>query len=455
MADSESDTDAEDVLLSVRGVFSQSNWSINASEMTGDHVRNFYTYLHQNRNRKLSAASDAAKSEHARDLLQSLGKKRLALARSDTFDRLLVIAAWFWKARWSIFLRSNSGIKLAPRCFGLFKKYFYENMDRLLDNTTWLIIDAYLLIDWKYSDRSDWPCLSKYILLTSYTGQPRKYEDTAGAKNITFGRAYNKRNRGYFVALLENCKKMEVFGKVGELLRHILALSGDDNSSLAAFGEVERILMQVRGLKDFNVKEFLWHIILIDELSFTRISALRVYFRSRTLWGSGGRAGLKLYFPVVVKSMENEAALQVREGFCKLGVYLPCMHSLQWKLCVTQKSLNIDYKRLAPPDIDTRVKTPASLAKWKRLLQHPYWVELRKEALSFGDGELKQELCQFESSVQQFAKLPQSLSDITCRHCLGLGGSKGHEFWQKRGYHCRVLSLQPGQRRLTDFFLVT
>ena len=39
--------------------------------------------------------------------LQSSGKKRLALVRSDTFDRLLVIAAWFWKARWSIFLRSQ------------------------------------------------------------------------------------------------------------------------------------------------------------------------------------------------------------------------------------------------------------------------------------------------------------------------------------------------------------
>ena len=55
------------------------------------------------------------------------------------------------------------------------------------------------------------------------------------------------------------------------------------------------------------------------------------------------------------------------------------MHSLQWKLYVTQKSLNIDYKRLAPPDIDTRVKTLGFLAKWMRLLQHPYWVELRKE----------------------------------------------------------------------------
>ena len=64
MADSESDSDAQDVLLSVRGVFSQSNWSINASEMTGDHARKFYTYLHQNRSRKLSGASDAVQLLH-------------------------------------------------------------------------------------------------------------------------------------------------------------------------------------------------------------------------------------------------------------------------------------------------------------------------------------------------------------------------------------------------------
>jgi hypothetical protein len=198
--------------------------------------------------------------------------------------------------------------------------------------------------------------------------------------------------------------------------------------------------MGIPGIKGFNTKEFMWHVILIDECVREASSPLRNYWRERSLWGAGGLAGLTLFYPTVTLGTSDAAAADLMTELQGRGVHMPETHLLQWGCCVLQKAMNTKYTRAAPASVSS-IKSHGEIAKWHRLLAHPHWSELRKMLISL---KLDVQVDCFEVTVTQFSTLSRSCPEaITCRTCLGLSRTQ-HEQWVKRGYNCR---RQAGQSK--------
>ena len=178
------------------------------------------------------------------------------------------------------------------------------------------------------------------------------------------------------------------------------------------------------------MKEVLYHIILIRELLGSHVSCLRRRFRASTLWGSGAILGLRVFYPALTQKHVAIAGDDLAAAFAQLSIHMPEQHDIQWACCLFFKSVNVNYARAAPRVCEAPKPWP-SVAKWLRLLQHPYWGELRRSIASFG---LEAELGLFEDSVRNTQGLRCS-PEVSCRACLKLS-SKSHIAWQQRGYVC-------------------
>ncbi|CAK0905253.1 unnamed protein product, partial [Prorocentrum cordatum] len=371
------------------------------------------------------------------------------LVRSDNFDRMLVIFRFFIRARWSLFLRRNSGLYVLPVLF-LFSQYFYAGPDRLCDTTTWAFIKCYeeLLLIW--DTLPDVAVVAEFMLYNVFTGAPQPYGPELTA---TFRGCYNQRNRADFPKILQACREGGVFFRLGEHITKIMDASTSVPWLLGSMAQIEAALLGVKGIGAFNAKEFLWHIILLHEARTNAHSPLREYFVGKSLFGNGACDGLRIFYPLLTASRIDDAARDLYSALEDLGIWLPCMHSLQWKLCLFQKSLNACYTRPAPGD-RSMVKEPSRVKIWAQLLRHPHWPSLRREILSYGLGN---ELCHFEHSIEVLQNVPRHLpGHVTCRTCLGLS-TKSHGSWQAH-YTCYRLiqdaRATSRQRPLTQFFRV-
>ena len=83
------------------------------------------------------------------------------------------------------------------------------------------------------------------------------------------------------------------------------------------------------------MKEFLYHVILVNEMRSGRVSVLRSHFKYATLYGSGALRGLSIFFPSVKATLQAAAADDLRKAFFyRHGVKFPEAHDLQWNLCL-------------------------------------------------------------------------------------------------------------------------
>jgi len=211
-----------------------------------------------------------------------------------------------------------------------------------------------------------------------------------------------------------------------------LVLHTATSGTLAA---LEVALFRIDGLADFNVKEYLWHVILLDEFVWKQPSQMRVRFEAQTLWGPGGLIGLRIFFPILTKAQVAEAAKILSADLQARGVLVLGMHFLQWTLCLWQKSLNPGYSRRIAWTADG--KLPWQVGAWSQLLRHPFWPSLRAHMISLG---LEDAVCVFECSVRTLAPATPDWN-WTCRSCLNLGVCKkelkSHKYWIASGYICK------------------
>ena len=185
------------------------------------------------------------------------------------------------------------------------------------------------------------------------------------------------------------------YASIGSQLQVVLV--GDASGledRLQAFKDLEDSLEAITGFGDFNIKEYLWHIILIDDDLGGVSSPLRQRFLKESRWGTGGVAGMRVFYPSVTKAGLHAMALDLAQALGDIGVVLVCIHALQWFLCMFQKALNPGYRRLFLSECKSAKPWP-QVKQWTRLLRHPHWPVLRRSILSFG---LASELETFETS---------------------------------------------------------
>lgn len=297
-----------------------------------------------------------------------------------------------------------------------------------------------------WGETTDFTAVAEYIFYNAFAGSPQAFSQVLA---VVFRGAYNQRNSYHFVPILHQCREQSVFTRLGELLRRLLFCSLSLGVLREVMLELETALLAVTGIGEFNGKEYLWHVILIHEMLTGQLSGMREHFKERSLFGNGGVDGLRLFYPLLTSSRIHDAATDLFGAFADLGLYLSSMHSLQWKLFLFQKSLNVAYIR-SPPASLSIIKLPGQVKLWIRLLDHPHWPELCREINSF---VLSDELKQFVESVRALQSMPRGLpSDITCRYCLGLSTKGGHAYWA-RLYKCYECVKKAQQRSITSFFL--
>ena len=121
MAAAEAEDEAEDVTRIVDGAFARQN--ISREEWKPEHVRKFFTYLHnQGSGLKKTIKEAACNSEPKR------AKISLKECRNSAFTRLLCCLTYVVTARWRCFLTRNSGLMLSrPETFFLFLDNAYQN----------------------------------------------------------------------------------------------------------------------------------------------------------------------------------------------------------------------------------------------------------------------------------------------------------------------------------------
>ena len=173
---------------------------------------------------------------------------------------------------------------------------------------------------------------------------------------------------------------------------------------------------QVCGIKKFNAKEMLFHIILICEVTLddhVRTTHSRQHLAGFSFLSNGGLQGLKLFFPFVTSKSAVACAGILRQDILEhTGRCFPDLHDLQWALCLFQKTCNTDYKCPITFDLEN-IKMPHELIVWKQLLRLPYWKEIKDQVISDG---LKKELATFQKALAK--GLQPGLRTITSRTCL-------------------------------------
>ena len=91
-----------------------------------------------------------------------------------------------------LWLTRNSGKAVGPQCWSIFRKLFFEGLDRLFDNTTWAMIDVYSDVEWSATNL-DMSRLAEWVFINTFTGVPRSVHGDFEAS--VFSPAYNKQNR--------------------------------------------------------------------------------------------------------------------------------------------------------------------------------------------------------------------------------------------------------------------
>ena len=153
--------------------------------------------------------------------------------------------------------------------------------------------------------------------------------------------AYNHQNHHNFPKVVDHCRQHEVFARIGSLLQCILDSSASEDAVLEHFSALEQMIMEIPYCKEFNTKEYLWHVILIHEtISSNCSSPARKRFATSSPFGPGGVHGLSIFFPGIVPGSVNQTAAELKQELEEAGMFIPEMHVLKFILLVRSRPLS-------------------------------------------------------------------------------------------------------------------
>ena len=245
-----------------------------------------------------SQVVNAAQREPLDELIKRASQVNVAL-RSPAFCFMCACFRYFTRQRFLAFLLRLEGDMPKFRAVG---QKFYENCDRLLDETTWVFIAHCRSLSF---GTLWWQNVFFWLLRSIYTCTPRAY--TAGhtyanmtGENQFNTRAYNTHigNNACFRPVLQSC--LEVADEASECLK-TLVMERKVGKAVEAGYALKGILLKATGLAEFNVKELLWGGVLLREArdySAGRNSSeeLRKKLFEQSLYGTGAVRGMRIFF---------------------------------------------------------------------------------------------------------------------------------------------------------------
>ena len=306
-----------------------------------------------------------------------------------------------------------------------------ENINRLLDETTWAFVDVYRQFASAGQKNIDWRNALGWIIRMSYACVAHKYCKGKAYWNATGEASFNTAaynhqcgNNTYSLRALADGKDIAHEG--GACLAKLV--HGSVEEAVRAGKRLQALLVGVERLGDFNAKEILWHGVLLRE-AFDFVMGrrshgvrLRKTLFEHALYGTGGLRGLTAFYPAVTHADASECAADLRrylETHHDLRFHEG--HDLQWALCMLQKTLNVGYSRTIK---ELCFKDAECFSTWHaRLATYPLGLTFFKSmAENVGAGS---EFSQFLDRCTEISKLVEKKNlegDSTCRVCWRQAG---------------------------------
>jgi len=215
-------------------------------------------------------------------------------------------------------------------------------------------------------------------------------------------------------ALLKNMVELPVSKAVDEALRLQTLLLASD----------------IHGMGHFNTKEVIWHCVLLREAydyvhsrSGVSLIAFRQRLFAKSLYGTGGLQGLRLFHSRVTQKTAHECAEDLRQYLESThGVIFMEAHDNQWGLCDFQKSVNAGYNR-KPRMVG--LKDAGFFCDWHERIQTypggPLLFKMICEGVRLGDD--------FDAFFEGAGLVAKSVQqgalkrDVSCRYCWFLAGA--------------------------------
>ena len=219
-------------------------------------------------------------------------------------------------------------------------------------------------------------------------------------------------------------------GECGTLLKNLVELPVSEAVDAALTLQTLLHGSDIHGMGHFNTKEVIWHCVLLREAydyvhsrSSDSLIAFRHLLFAKSLYGSGGVQGLRLFYPRVTPQTAHEHAEDLRQYLASThGVTFMEAHDNQWCLCSFQKSVNAGYNRKPPMAV---VKDAGFFSDWhEKIRTYPGGSRLFKMicvGVRLGDefDEFFEGAGLVATSVQQGALK----RDVSCRYCWFLAGA--------------------------------
>ena len=363
--------------------------------------------------------------------------KRAASEHTEgrALDFILLAGSYVYylqKRMQAFFLRLRAQL---PRWHRL-RASFFENISRMFDPTTWTYISHARLVC--RMETASWRHVFFWILRVEYTGLPRPFRTRGQSqysnpdiREVLFNTsAYNHQcgnwqtfhgillclhpRAGECSALLKNMVELPVSKAVDEALRLQTLLLASD----------------IHGMGHFNTKEVIWHCVLLREAydyvhnrSGVSLIAFRQRLFAKSLYGTGGLQGLRLFYPRVTQKTAHECAEDLRQYLESThGVIFMEAHDNQWGLCDFQKSVNAGYNR-KPRMVG--LKDAGFFCDWHERIQTypggPLLFKMICEGVRLGDD--------FDAFFEGAGLVAKSVQqgalkrDVSCRYCWFLAGA--------------------------------
>jgi hypothetical protein len=302
--------------------------------------------------------------------------------------------------------------------------------------------------------RINWVNVLAWIVRSTYTCCPRAYiaaTDYLSGRHVEHffnKQAYNHEN-GCWAALKKTLGEMANSASHVDDLTQCFIVQPCQKAIQAAIG-LQTFLSGITGFGPFNTKEILWNVTLVREAMdrkrgrhYSQMVAFRQAAFKTSQYGTGGLAGLQVFFPrATVVSSGTDAADLRRHLQVAHDISFQEAHELQWTLCIFSKSLNPAYRRLPRSD---SLKPASFFAAWEDRFSSYVGKHMLFETHAEGMG-LEDEFRDFAASCRKLSRLIASgdiAKDCACRRCwhehdaMVLSDSnKSHAWYVRQGASC-------------------
>ena len=370
--------------------------------------------------------------------------------RAANFSMLARCFSFLLRSRFMAFCDRLAA--LPPRWTWL-RSHRLENVDRLLDSTTWEFIEVYRTFAAAHRQRASWSDVLGWLLQNSFTCVAKPFADLSAfwqcSSDTVFNTtAYNHQCGNYasLQALLNSGAEKSAVG--GRFLKALVTSDVDD--AVAAGLELQSVLLSICGLGHFNTTEALWHCVLLREAFLYVSGAARQSQRAARLrkqlfaspdllYGPGGLNGLTLFFPAVAGTTVGSCAAELREYLQdRHSLVFEQAHGLQWGLCMFSKGCNTAYNRRFDDTSVDSFRDAQFYAEWhRRLTTYPLGIRYFQDLARTMDA-----VEEFEAFLSRAAKLARLVErheiepDCVCRACwhecgvgIPINNRRGHGFY--------------------------